>query len=284
MNLMLVLLIITVLFAVGMAGFVASNWLGAMAGKRVDKLKATAEKDLGDLFIFMDYRKLVYVNIAAFLFVPVVVWMVTLNPILAAISLLLPVFAPKLIVGIIRKRRMEKFRYQFPDALVMISSSMRAGASLSVALENLVRESKAPLNQEFALMLRNQRLGVSFDDALVKMEERIPLQEFSLFSAGTRISREVGGNLADMLDALADTMFKTMQTEGKIKSLTSQGKMQGIVMSGLPLLMMFALNILEPVAMHPLFHSLLGWAVLALIAVMEFMGYMFIRKITDIDV
>ena len=284
MNMMLVLLIITVLFAVGMAGFVASNWLGAMAGKRVDKLKATAEKDLGDLFIFMDYRKLVYVNIAAFLFVPVVVWVVTLNPILAAISLLLPIFAPKLIVNFIRKRRLEKFRYQFPDALVMISSSMRAGASLSVALENLVRESKPPLNQEFALMLRNQRLGVSFDDALVKMEERIPLQEFSLFSAGTRISREVGGNLADMLDALADTMFKTMQTEGKIKSLTSQGKMQGIVMSGLPLLMMFALNILEPVPMHPLFHSLLGWAVLALIAVMEFMGYMFIRKITDIDV
>ncbi|WP_298151216.1 type II secretion system F family protein [Metallibacterium sp.] len=284
MNLMLVAIILIVLLAVVLAGFVFWDFIGTLLGRRVDKLKATAEKDLGDLFIFMDYRKLVYVNIAAFLFVPVVVWMVTLNPILAAISLLLPIFAPKLIVGFIRKRRMEKFRYQFPDALVMISSSMRAGASLSVALENLVRESKPPLNQEFALMLRNQRLGVSFDDALMKMEERVPLQEFSLFSAGTRISREVGGNLADMLDALADTMFKTMQTEGKIKSLTSQGKMQGVVMSGLPLLMMFALNVLEPVAMHPLFHSLLGWAVLALIAVMEFMGYMFIRKITDIDV
>lgn len=284
MNIMLVLLIITVLLAVGLLGFVFSNFLGAMAGKRVDKLKATAEKDLGDLFIFMDYKKLVYVNIGAFLFVPVVVWVITLNPILAAISLLLPIFAPKLIVNFIRKRRLERFRYQFPDALVMISSSMRAGASLSVALENLVRESKPPLNQEFALMLRNQRLGVSFDDALVKMEERIPLQEFSLFSAGTRISREVGGNLADMLDALADTLFKTLQTEGKIKSLTSQGKMQGVVMAGLPLLLMFALNLLEPVAMHPLFHSLLGWGVLTLIAVMEFMGYMFIRKITDIDV
>ncbi len=284
MNMMLVLLIITVLLAVGLLGFVFSNFLGAMAGKRVDRLKATAEKDLGDLFIFMDYKKLVYVNIGAFLFVPVVVWVITLNPILAAISLLLPIFAPKLIVNFIRKRRLEKFRYQFPDALVMISSSMRAGASLSVALESLVRESKPPLNQEFALMLRNQRLGVSFDDALVKMEERIPLQEFSLFSAGTRISREVGGNLADMLDALADTLFKTLQTEGKIKSLTSQGKMQGVVMAGLPLLLMFALNVLEPVAMHPLFHSLLGWGVLTLIAVMEFMGYMFIRKITDIDV
>ncbi len=284
MNLMLVAIILVVLLAVVLAGFVFWDFIGTLLGRRVNKLKATAEKDLGDLFIFMDYKKLVYVNIGAFLFVPVVVWVVTLNPILAAISLLLPIFAPKLIVGFIRKRRLEKFRYQFPDALVMISSSMRAGASLSVALENLVRESKPPLNQEFALMLRNQRLGVGFDDALMKMEERIPLQEFSLFSAGTRISREVGGNLADMLDALADTMFKTLQTEGKIKSLTSQGKMQGVVMSGLPLLMMFALNILEPAAMYPLFHSLLGWAVLALIAVMEFMGYMFIRKITDIDV
>ena len=284
MNMMLVLLIITVLLAVGMVGFVFSNFLGTMAGRRVDKLKATAEKDLGDLFIFMDYKKLVYLNIGAFFFVPVVVWVVTLNPILVVISLAFPIIAPRLIVNFIRKRRLEKFRYQFPDALVMISSSMRAGASLSVALENLVRESKPPLNQEFALMLRNQRLGVSFDDALVKMEERIPLQEFSLFSAGTRISREVGGNLADMLDALADTLFKTLQTEGKIKSLTSQGKMQGVVMAGLPLLLMFALNILEPVAMHPLFHSLLGWGVLTLIAVMEFMGYMFIRKITDIDV
>ena len=284
MNPMLILLIIVVLLAMGLVGFLLSDFIGTMFGRRVDKLKATAEKDLGDLFIFMDYKKLVYVNIAAFVFVPIVVWVVTLNPILSVISIAFPVVAPKLIVGWIRKRRLEKFRYQFPDALVMISSSLRAGASLSVSLESLVRESKPPLNQEFALMLRNQRLGVSFDDALVKMEERIPLQEFSLFSAGTRISREVGGNLADMLDALADTLFKTLQTEGKIRSLTSQGKMQGIVMAGLPILLMFALNLLEPRAMHPLFHSLLGWGVLALIAVMEFMGYMFIRKITDIDV
>jgi len=284
MNLMLVAMILVVLLAVVLAGFVFWDFIGTLLGRRVNKLKATAEKDLGDLFIFMDYKKLVYINLGAFVFVPVLVWLLTENPILAVISLVFPVFAPKLIVNWIRKRRLEKFRYQFPDALVMISSSLRAGASLSVSLENLVREAKPPLNQEFALMLRNQRLGVSFDDALVKMEERVPLQEFSLFSAGSRISREVGGNLADMLDALADTLFKTLQTEGKIKSLTSQGKMQGVVMAGLPLLMMFALNLLEPRAMHPLFHSLLGWAVLALIAVMEFMGYMFIRKITDIDV
>ncbi len=280
----LALLIITLFAAVGLIGWMFAGVLGKGAERQVERLKETTEKDLGDLFIFMDYRKLVYLYFSAFLFVPVFVYVLTANPLFAIASLAVPFVAPKMIVGFIRKRRLQKFRYQFPDALVMVSSSLRAGASLTTSLENLVRESKPPLNQEFALMMRNQRLGVSFDDALKRMEERIPLQEFSLFSAGTRIAREVGGNLADMLDSLADTMFKTMQTEGKIKSLTSQGKMQGMVMAGLPLLMMFALNALEPVAMHPLFHSLTGWFVLFIIAVMEVLGYLGIRKITDIDV
>ncbi len=280
----LALLIITLFAAVGLIGWMFAGVLGKGAERQVERLKETTEKDLGDLFIFMDYRKLVYLYFSAFLFVPVLVYVLTANPLFAIASLAVPLVAPKMIVGFIRKRRLQKFRYQFPDALVMVSSSLRAGASLTTSLENLVRESKPPLNQEFALMMRNQRLGVSFDDALKRMEERIPLQEFSLFSAGTRIAREVGGNLADMLDSLADTMFKTMQTEGKIKSLTSQGKMQGMVMAGLPLLMMFALNALEPVAMHPLFHSLTGWFVLFIIAVMEVLGYLGIRKITDIDV
>ena len=87
-----------------------------------------------------------------------------------------------------------------------------------------------------------------------------------------------------MLDSLADTMFRTMQTDGKIKSLTSQGKMQGLVMAALPLLMMFALDQLQPREMYPLFHSMPGWITLAVIAVMEILGYIGIRKITDIDV
>jgi tight adherence protein B len=192
--------------------------------------------------------------------------------------------APKVIVNFVRKRRMRRFRMQLPDALVIMSSSLRAGASLTTTLENLAKETKPPLAQEFSLLLRNQRIGMSFEDALGKMEERVPLQELSLFSAGVRISREAGGNLGEMLDSLADTMTRTLQTEGKIKSLTSQGKIQGLVMAALPLLMIVVLDQLQPIQMYPLFHSVEGYATLAVIAVMEVLGYLGIRKITDIDV
>lgn len=280
----LALLILTIFIAVGLFGWLFAGALGKGAEKQMEKMRQTTEKDLGDLFIFLDYKKLGYINIAAFLFVPVIVYAVTQNPIFTLASLALPIFAPKMIVSRIRKHRLNKFRMQLPDAMITLSSSLRAGAALSVALENLVRETKPPLNQEFALMLRNQRLGVSFDEALQKMEERVPLQEFFLFSAGTRISREVGGNLATMLDSLADTMFKTLQTEGKIRSLTSQGKLQGLIMALLPLFMMLALTALEPQSMNPLYHSPTGWFVLGVIGVMEILGYLGIRKITDIDV
>lgn len=278
------LLVLTIFAAVALFGWLLAGAIGKGAEKQMEKMRQTTEKDLGDLFIFLDYKKLGYISIAAFLFVPVIVFVLTLNPVFTLASLILPIIAPKMIVNRIRKRRLEKFRMQFPDAMITLSSSLRAGAALSVALESLVRETKPPLNQEFALMLRSQRLGVSFEDALKKMEERVPLQEFFLFSAGTRISREVGGNLATMLDSLADTMFKTLQTEGKIRSLTSQGKLQGLIMALLPLFMMFALTILEPQSMRPLFHSPTGWVVLGIIAVMEVLGYLGIRKITDIDV
>lgn len=280
----IVFLVITLAAAVIIFGWLALVGLGKAANAQSDRIKATTEGDLADMFVFLNYQRLTWINFAGFVVVPIVAWLVTQNPLITLLGLLFPVFAPKLIVNFVRERRMKRFRYQLPDALVIMSSSLRAGASLSTTLENLARETKPPLSQEFSLLQRNQRIGMSFEEALAKMEDRIPLQELSLFSAGVRISREAGGNLGEMLDSLADTMFRTMQTEGKIRSLTSQGKMQGLVMSGLPILMIFALDQLQPREMYPLFHSLPGWITLAVIAVMETLGYIGIRKITDIDV
>jgi tight adherence protein B len=155
---------------------------------------------------------------------------------------------------------------------------------LNVALESMVSESQPPLAQEFELMLREQRLGVDLDTALQNMERRMPLQDFIMVVAGMRISREVGGNLADTLEGIADTLRRKLTMEGKIQALTAQGRMQGIVMTCLPLFLMFILKYMEPVAMAPLFNTWYGWLTLAFIIVMEFVGYFFISKIVNIDV
>lgn len=281
---LLVFAIIVSFAALSMVGWLAIDVARKGASAQVDRIKNTTVNELADAFIFVDFKRIALFNLLAIGLTPVVVWLLTGNLIFAGLSMLVPIIAPKIVVNRIRKKRLQAFRDQLPDALIILSSSLRAGASLTTALENLMRESKAPLSEEFGIMMRSQRLGMSFEDSLKKMEERVPLQELFMFSAGMRISREVGGNLSNMLDSLADTMYRTMQTEGKINSLTSQGKMQGYVMTGLPILLMLVLNAMEPKEMAPLFHTPAGWATLGVIAVMEILGYLGISKITNINV
>ncbi len=281
---MIAAIIVCVVLTLVLFGWVALMFMGHLADKQVEKLKGTTERDLADMFVFVDYRKLAVVYFLGFIAVPALVWLFTDNMVFTLLSLPVPIIAPKLIVNFVRKRRMDKFRNQLPDALAVMASSLRAGASVMTTLENLAKEAHPPLSQEFSLMLRNQRMGMSFEDALGKMEERIPLEEMGLFTAGVRISRETGGNLGEMLDSLAGTITRTIQVEGKIRSLTSMGKIQGLVMTSLPPLMIVVLTQLQPREMAPLFTSMPGYMTLGVIVIMEILGFIGIRKITNIDV
>ncbi len=252
--------------------------------KQKQTLQATAAGSLSEMFIFVDATRLFYMNVLAFVFVPTALYVMTENPVIALGAAVVIVIGPRFMVAFIKKRREKKFEAQLPDALLMVAGTLRAGASLNVALESMVSESQPPVSQEFELMLREQRLGVDLDTALQNMERRMPLQDFIMVVAGMRISREVGGNLADTLEGIADTLRRKLTMEGKIQALTSQGRMQGIVMTCLPLFLMFILKYMEPEAMEPLFTTWYGWITLLVIVVMEFVGYFFIRKIVNIDV
>jgi tight adherence protein B len=246
--------------------------------------QAEQEGGLRDMFIAVDPQKLFYYNVAALFIVPALLWGFTGNAVLVVGAVIILIILPKLAVNWLKKRRFETFEKQLPDALLMVSGAMRAGASLTVAMESMVKEQKPPLAQEFDLLLREQRVGVDFDTALKNMEKRLPIQDFIMVVSGMRISREVGGNLADILETLADTLRMKHQMEGKIKALTAQGKMQGLVMTCLPLFLMFILTHMEPEAMAPLYNTFVGWGTLAVIAVMEVVGYIAIQKIVTIDV
>ena len=249
-----------------------------------ETIRNEAATNLEDMFIFIDPQNMFYWNIGALLLAPPLLWMLFGNPVVAVAAAVGLIILPKWLVGFLKKRRFEQFEHQLPDAMLMVSGSLRAGAGLNIALESMVSESKPPVSQEFDLLIREMRVGVDFDTALQHMEARLPIQDFVMVVSAMRIAREVGGNLADILESIADTLRKKHVMEGKIKSLTAQGKIQGVVMTGLPLFLMLALYKMEPAAMAPLFNTPMGWAVLAVIAVMECLGYFFIRKIVSIDV
>jgi len=252
--------------------------------KHREALDKTAKSSLESMYIFVDTDKLFKFSIVAVIFVPVILWFVFDNPLIPLAGAVVIIFSPKFVVKHMQKKRVELFEKQLPDGLLMVSGSMRAGASLAVAMESMAKESKPPLSQEFSLMLAEQRLGVEFDTALSNMEKRMPVPDFVLLVAAMRITREVGGNFAEILESLAITLRRKHDMEGKIKALTAQGRMQGIVMAALPLFLMAILTFMEPEAMNPLYNTLMGWATLFVVFVMITIGYMGIRKIVNIDV
>jgi len=244
----------------------------------------TADVSMGDMFLFIDPQRLFMFNILAMVLIPLLTLIVTANIAFAIIALVLTIVLPFQLYKSIKRKRLKSFEKLLPDALTMVSSSLQAGASLNMAMEGLVAEQPAPMNQEFMLFLREQRIGVDFDTSMKHMERRLPLQDFHMFTAALRISREVGGNLAETLDRLAETLRRKATMEGKIDSLTGQGKMQGYVMTGLPVFLGFVLYLLEPEAMSLIFTDPRGWAVLVVITIMLALGYFFINKVVTIDV
>jgi tight adherence protein B len=246
--------------------------------------KETASTNLADMFLIVDPQRLFFFNVLIIIILPLLVWVVSGDFLFGLIALGGALFMPFYIYGLIRKRRFKTFEKQLPDALTMIAGALKAGASMNMALESLVKEQPAPLSQEFQLFLREQRIGVDFSRSLQNMEQRLPIPDFQMFASALRIAREIGGNLAEILERLSDTLRRKATMEGKIDALTSQGRMQGYVMTGLPVLLGCLLYLLEPEAMGKLFTTKEGWITLTVVIVMEVVGYIFISKITAIDV
>jgi tight adherence protein B len=266
----------TVLAMVALARKAYISWQGNFTEK--------AKVSLEDMFVFVDPKAVFRANLVIFLVVPIVAFLVTGAAFFAAVAAVVGAIFPRVAWGYLRRRRMNKLVVQLPDGLTMMAGSLKAGASLQMALDMVVSESPAPMCQEFSLLLREQRLGLALEDSLRGMAERLQNEEIDLFVSAMTIAKEVGGNLSEILDRLSATLRAKASMEGKIRALTAQGKLQGIVVGLLPVFLAGILYAMDPVAMLPLFTTIYGWAVMGVIFVMLALGGFFIKKIVTIDV
>ncbi len=275
---------IVVFLFVGLVAFLAaSNW-SAFWRRYQETFTEQARFNLADMFMFMDTGKLFAVNVVALVFLPALLWLVTGNPLLGVAALLALVFLPRKVYTWLRQRRIDKIQAQLPDGLMMIASSMRAGLGFAPAMESLARDMDPPLSQEFSLLLREQRMGVKTEDAMANLNLRVPIQDVTLFVSAVGISRDVGGNLAESMASLSETLRRRLIMEGKVKALTAQGRLQGIVMAMLPAAMVAFLSLAYPDTMHDMYHTAIGWGVITIAAIMEYLGYRMCRKIMSIDI
>lgn len=237
-----------------------------------------------EFFLFIDPRKLFAANLALMAIGGVAGWAATGSALLGLASMAALALVPRVMYWWMRRRRLRLFEEQLPDALMMLAGGMRAGVGLSSAISQLVAEALPPISQEFSLLLREQRMGVTLEQALTNLNRRMPTQTTVLIVSAMRVATETGGGLAETLERTSNTIRSRLQMEGKIGALTAQGKLQAWVVGLLPLVLMAILNKMEPVAMAMMWHTPIGWATLGAIAFFEVMGIYVIRKIIAIDV
>jgi len=271
------------------ACFLLGTLLAVRAGARFwDRYRENfvdqARLNLADMFLFMDTTQLFLFNGALLLLLPSLVWFATGSLFIAVLLAVLLAFLPRKVYAWMKQRRINKIQEQLPDALQMLSGSLRAGVGFGPAMEVLVHDGQPPLAQELALVLREQHLGVRTEEALEHFSDRIPIIDVKLFVSAVNISRAVGGNLAETLATLAETLRRRLIMENKVKALTSQGRLQGIVMAMLPVFLIGYLSFMYSSTMQPMFHTWHGWLVIAICVVMEYLGYRMCRKIMTIDI
>lgn len=275
--------VVMLLMALGAGGLLTLAARNALRQWR-ERFTSDAKVTLEDMFVFIDPGALFRLNLVLFLVLPALVWLLSGSPALAVFAAVAGAVLPRIVWRVMRTRRMAQLVLQLPDALAMMGGAMRAGAGLQGALELVVKESPAPLSQEFSVLLREQRLGLPLEESLRGLGSRLKHEDFDLFVAALTIAKEVGGNLSEVLERLGASLRAKAVMEGKIRALTSQGKLQGLVVGLLPVFLAGVLYSMDPKAMAPLFTTMYGWGTMLVIAVLLAMGAVFIRKIVSIDV
>lgn len=239
---------------------------------------------LYSMFLFVSPSKILLSSLLLALFFGSITAWLTQSWFIIIPILIASLFVPGLIIRRFLQTRTRNIVRQLPDTIESIALSMKAGMNFMNAFEMVVKEEKPPISQEFSLLLKEVKMGTSFDQALYNLEKRIPVDAIKYMVSGVLISREVGGNLAEMLMSLSKTMRRISEVEQKVAALTAQGKMQGKIMTALPGFLSLGLYALEPKAMSYLWSSPVGWCVLAATLVMLTMGYFAINKIVDIQI
>jgi len=239
---------------------------------------------LEDFFLFVDLRQLWLLVVLMALGLAAGVFLLAGSPLLALASFVVWVAAPFGVLRSLRRRRLGRFEQQLPDFLTSLAGALRAGSGMQGALHAIVAQSPAPLGQEFSMLLREQRMGLPLEQAMGHLQQRVPVEGVLLLVSLLRIAAGTGGNMAQTLEGVAQTLRARLHLQGRLHALTAQGRMQAWIMAGLPLLLGAALLLLNPQAMAPLWRTPAGWAVLLLIVVLEVVGMWLVRRIVAIDI
>ncbi len=194
-------------------------------------------------------------------------------------------FAPRIYVSRATSQRLIKFENQLPDTLGLWVNALRSGYSVLQAMEAISRDAPEPTSTEFKRVVQEVSLGIDLEDALAHLLARVESEDLDLVVTAVNIQREVGGNLAEILEVISHTIRERIKLKGEIRVMTSQGRITGYLISGLPIILALFLLTIQPDFMSPMFENrLCGWPMLGAGLALIGIGTAIIQKIVNIEI
>jgi tight adherence protein B len=272
-----------------LTAFGSSEWAGkatAMAETLVRRgnLEETFLDRLEAAGLNMRVAEFVLISLGSAFIPPLLALIVTRNLLVAALVVLLGTVAPFLYLSVRASRRQAKFEEQLPSTLQLLAGALQAGHSLQQAVDTVVHEAGDPISGEFQRVLTEARLGRPLEEAFEAMATRTSSVDFKWTVMAIRLQRQVGGNLAEVLSTVSQTIRDRYSLKRQVKALSAEGRLSSLILSILPVVMFAALLLLNPVFLRPLFTSTIGIMMLVVAAVLMVLGVFWLKKITEIKV
>lgn len=191
---------------------------------------------------------------------------------------------PSIFLSTRSQERRKQIALALPDALGSIASALRAGFSLMQALDACARQTKGPLSQEIDRLLAETRVGVGIDDALESLAQRAGSPDLSLMVTAVQIQRQVGGNLAEVLDRIQQTIRERVRLQAEVRALSAQGRISSLIIGLLPVGLLLLMSVLAPAFVGPMFRPGIGRLLLILAALFEIAGFFVLSRVVRIEV
>lgn len=248
-----------------------NQWQAKRVSGVVDKLE--------DSFIFLEKKKKIFLSVCPLVFAGIG-FLLLRNPLGLIVGFFFGLSFPGLMTKIVKGRRIKKFQGQLVDSLMILSSSLKAGLSLIQAIEVLCEEMLAPISQEFGLVLKENKWGISLEESLRKLRERMPLEEVNLIVSSVLVARETGGELTRVFSRLTETIRDNVKLKEKVTTLTLQGRLQGLIMTFLPIGFTFFIYKQNPGHFTIMWESELGRILIGVAVFLQILGIFLIKKIS----
>ncbi len=250
----------------------------------LDSYKSSIRKKLTSANILMRAEEYLAICLILFICLGLVGALLFGSLLFAFVFALLGWLVPSIILKRNMGKRLKTINNQLGDTIAILSNAMKAGHSFFQAVDSVSKEMTGPVADEFAKLQKEISLGVNTETALENMVNRVGSDDLELMVTAVLIQRQVGGNLAEILDNISGTIRQRIRAKGEIKTLTAQGRMSGIIIALLPFLLAAMVSVMSPQLMVTLVTDPLGIIMIVIALVMECIGILFVRKIVNIEV